>query len=162
MKRVYEVQSDLPHWALPDADWADSFETVIVPPAAGGTAMTADIVAQQAFGRLPFWFHGLLRLRNILVWPFGLRGDNADAPPGVELIGMFPVVHKEQREIVLGFDDMHLNFRIVVTAEPADGGAIRARLMTLVHRNNALGRVYLAVIMPFHKLIVRQALSRVG
>lgn len=159
---VYEVEPDWPHWALRDADWADCFETIVAAPAGGGSRLTADVVARQAFARLPRWFYGLLKLRNILVRPFGLRGDAADVPAEVERIGIFPVVHKQPREIVLGFDDRHLNFRIVVTAESRDDGWIRARMMTLIHRNNALGRAYLALIMPFHKLIVRQALSRVG
>lgn len=162
MKTVYEVEPDWPHWALPDADWADCFETMIAGQGAGSEALTADVVARQAFERLPFWFHGLLKLRNILVWPFGLRGDASHVPAEVERMGIFPVVHQQPREVVLGFDDRHLNFRIVVTAEPAGEGATRVRLMTLIHRNNGLGRVYLAAIMPFHKLIARQALSRVG
>lgn len=162
MKTVYEVEPDWPHWALPDADWADCFEVIVAAPAGGESLLSADLVARQAFGHLPAWFHGLLKLRNILVWPFGLKGDAADVPAEVERMGIFPVVHKQPREVVLGFDDRHLNFRIVVTAEPDDAGATRARMMTLVHRNNAFGRAYLAVITPFHKLIVRTSLFRVG
>jgi hypothetical protein len=159
---VYEVEPDWPHWTLPDADWADCFETIIAASAVRESPLTADVMARQAFERLPFWFHGLLKLRNILVWPFGLSSDAADVPDEVERMGIFPVVHKQPREVVLGFDDRHLNFRILVTAEPGGDGATRARMMTLVHRNNALGRVYLAAIMPFHKLIVRTSLARVG
>jgi hypothetical protein len=35
-------------------------------------------------------------------------------------------------------------------------------MATWVHRNNVLGRVYLAVVMPFHVLIVRSCMKRVG
>jgi hypothetical protein len=124
--------------------------------------LTADVLARQAFGRLPTWSHVLLKLRNILVLPFGLKAMLTTCRPRSNVSGIFPVVHKDPREIVLGFDDRHLNFRIVVTAEPHGDGGSRARMMTLVHRNNALGRVYLAAIMPFHKLIVRTSLARVG
>jgi hypothetical protein len=31
-----------------------------------------------------------------------------------------------------------------------------------VHRNNLLGRIYLAVVMPFHVLIVRDAMRRIA
>ena len=74
---------------------------------------------------------------------------------------MFPVISNEPDEIVLGFDDRHLDFRIVVQTETIDSERTAVRMMTLVNRHNLLGRVYLAVIMPFHKLIVGTTLSRI-
>lgn len=100
----------------------------------------------------PVWITGLLRLRNLLVMPFGLRevekSDNA--------IGIFPVVAEDETEIILGFDDSHLNFRISVLCT-----GTKVYFATWVHRNNRFGRFYLATIMPFHKLIVRRSIRAV-
>jgi hypothetical protein len=60
-----------------------------------------------------------------------------------------------------GLDDRHLDFRIVVETESLPDSRTAVRMMTLVKRHNLPGRLYLAVIMPFHKLIVKTALSRV-
>ena len=63
--------------------------------------------------------------------------------------------------MVLGFDDRHLDFRIVVETQAAGEDQTSVRLMTLIRRHNLLGRAYLAAIMPFHKLIVASMLSRI-
>ena len=102
-----------------------------------------------------------MALRNLLVRPFGLQGDPDAAAAGVPRVGMFPVMRNDPDEIVLGFDDRHLDFRIVVQTEALKNQQTSVRMMTLVQRHNSLGRVYLAVIMPFHKLIVARTLSRV-
>ncbi len=101
---------------------------------------------------MPVWAAALLRLRNLLVRPFGLH---TDAPPAEDCIGMFPVELDTNQELIAGFDDSHLNFRLSVLQQ--DG---MLYLSTWVHRNNLLGHVYLAVVLPFHILIVRNGLRR--
>jgi hypothetical protein len=59
-----------------------------------------------------------------------------------------------------GFNDWHLDFRIVVTARPQDAAASAVTLTTIVRTHNLAGRAYLAVIMPFHRLIARETLNR--
>ncbi|MBU4529874.1 MAG: DUF2867 domain-containing protein [Hoeflea sp.] len=154
--KAREITVLLPHPALPDADWGDCFE--VVTDQAG---LTAEQAARLAFGKLPAWTGALMAVRNLVVLPFGLKGDPEAAAAKDRRIGMFPIVAQGERELVLGFDDRHLDFRIVVQTEPA-GSLTGVRLMTLVQRHNRLGRVYLAVIMPFHKLIVASTLSRVA
>jgi Protein of unknown function (DUF2867) len=119
--------------------------------------------AREAFIRMvlhgPRWIDVLLRLRNILVTPFGLKtsGEGAPAPGG--LIGLFPVVSETPERLVAGFDDRHLDFRIVVDV----AGATTARQVTsttLVRTHNVLGRAYLTLVMPFHKLVVRGMMGR--
>jgi hypothetical protein len=63
---------------------------------------------------------------------------------------------------VLGLDDSHLNFRIVVDVQATGGTTHRITATTLVHRNNWLGRIYLATVMPFHKVIVPTLLARLA
>lgn len=153
--KVREIAACLPHPALPEADWADCFETET-----DRRGLTAEAAARQAFGALPRWVGALMALRNLVVRPLGLRHDPQAAAPGAPRIGMFPLIASSAAEIVLGFDDRHLDFRIVVQAEPLGEGGTRIRLMTLIRRHNLLGRTYLALITPFHKLIVAAALSR--
>lgn len=151
-----EIEMNLPHPALPGADWADCFEKPV-----NRSGLTAEAAAREAFERMPKWVGGLMALRNLLVRPFGLQGDPEAAAAGAPRIGMFPVISKDPGEIVLGFNDRHLDFRIVVQTEALEGQQTQVRMMTLVKRHNTLGRIYLAVIMPFHKLIVATTLSRV-
>ena len=101
-----------------------------------------------------------MAVRNMLVRPFGLKGNPETAAAGRLRVGMFPVIRNEASEIVLGFDDRHLDFRIVVGTEVLENQQTAVRMMTLVKRHNFLGRFYLATIMPFHKLIVARTLSR--
>ncbi len=100
----------------------------------------------------PVWVNWLMKLRNIAVMPFGLRTDLGKG----EIIGVFPVVMRNDTEIILGFDDKHLDFRISILT---DGR--HAYGATWVRRHNRLGRIYLAVIMPFHILIMRGAIGRI-
>jgi hypothetical protein len=154
--KAREISVTLPHPALPGADWADCFETL-----SGDAELTADAAARRAFEMMPGWVGGLMALRNLLVKPFGLKGDPEAASAGVPRIGMFPVISSTPTQSVLGFDDRHLDFRIVVETEAFQDKQTAVRLMTLVKRHNLLGRAYLTVIMPFHKLIVATVLSRI-
>jgi hypothetical protein len=74
-------------------------------------------------------------------------------------VGIFPVRSNTATEVVLGEDDKHLDFRVWVHVEP-QGGGYRVTTSTVVRTHNRLGRVYLGTIMPFHRLIARQMLSR--
>ncbi|MEM1300886.1 MAG: DUF2867 domain-containing protein, partial [Pseudomonadota bacterium] len=72
-------------------------------------------------------------------------------------LGLFPVEIETGDEIIAGFNDKHLDFRVSIMAR--DGGVY---LATWVHTHNFGGRLYLATIMPFHILIARNALARVA
>ncbi len=102
---------------------------------------------------LPAWADRLLSLRNALVRPLGLKADSAVSGDGA----IFPVHLDTPSEIVLGTDDRHLDFRISVMQV-----AGRIHMGTWVHPHNWAGRAYLALVMPFHVLIVRDALHRIA
>ncbi len=72
------------------------------------------------------------------------------------------MVSATDERVVLGFDDRHLDFRIVIDVMADRPSGQTLSVMTLVHRNNLLGRLYLAAVMPFHKMIVRTMLSGIG
>lgn len=77
------------------------------------------------------------------------------------MVGIFPIVSEQPDRLVAGFNDKHLDFRIVVDVATS-GAAREVTATTLVLTHNWLGRTYLAVIMPFHRLIVRSLLRQVA
>jgi hypothetical protein len=139
---------------LAGAEFADAYRVVI-----DGTQVTARRAAEKMFARGPRWSEALLGLRNILVRPFGLKtsGEGEPAPGGV--IGLFPVLSETNDRLVAGFNDRHLDFRVVVDVAPSGTGQ-EITLTTLVKTHNRLGRVYLAMVLPFHRLIARNMLRR--
>lgn len=99
------------------------------------------------------WARLLLLIRRIVTAPFGL--DN-DGPEAADRVGIFPVESETTSELIAGFDDKHLDFRVSVFSHNAKIG-----LATWVAPHNFGGRAYLAAIMPFHIAIARNALARV-
>ena len=67
------------------------------------------------------------------------------------------MVRQSADEVVLGFDDKHLDFRIVVAVA---GGF--ATVTTIVRCHNAWGRAYLTAIMPFHRVIAARMIEGVA
>jgi hypothetical protein len=77
------------------------------------------------------------------------------------MIGIFPVISETPERLVAGFDDRHLDFRVVVdVASSGQGQDVTATTLVLTH--NLLGRTYLAIITPFHRLIARTMLRQVA
>ena len=76
-------------------------------------------------------------------------------------MGIFRIYETRPHEIVLGEDDKHLDFRLSVLHEvlPAVGAA-QVVLSTVVHCHNRLGRLYILLIAPFHRTIVKATLRR--
>ena len=112
--------------------------------------------------RQPRWAEALLTLRNLLVAPFGLKTSGAGHAAPRDMIGIFPVVSETPDRLVAGFNDRHLDFRVVVdvTAPGARQAGHRDDAGAKTH--NWLGRTYLAIIMPFHRLIVPALLRQVA
>lgn len=144
----------LPHVALTGADWADRWS--IVMPGRSHLALGA---AQDMLGHPPVWVEMLMSIRNRIVALFGLKKAELGVDDG-EQVGGFPVVYERPERVVLGFDDSHLDFRIVVDVEPEGEAGSRISVTTLVKRHNLFGRLYIAVVTPFHRLIVRTTLAR--
>lgn len=71
-----------------------------------------------------------------------------------------PVFASSPECVVVGLDDKHLNFRLVIDVVDVSAHMRRVTATTLVHRNSLLGRFYLAIVMPFHKTIVPALLAR--
>jgi len=109
--------------------------------------------AAEIITTFPLWARFLVGMRNALTAPFGL---SQDGPKAADKVGIFPVESENDSELIAGFNDKHLNFRVSVLSEKG-----RIFLATWVHTNNIGGRLYLKAIMPFHIMIARDALARV-
>jgi hypothetical protein len=101
----------------------------------------------------------LIILRNGIVAPLGLKKSISFSDRGLGKIGMFPIISSTGTEVVVGGDDKHLDFRIWISIQPSLKGS-EVTISTLVKINNLFGRVYLFIIMPFHKLLTRSLLER--
>ena len=120
-------------------------------------AVASDMPPHQAadiITNFPKWARLMLVIRGIVTAPFGLDNDGPDA---AEKIGIFPIESETEREVIAGFNDRHLNFRVSVLSQ---NGSVS--LATWVSPHNWGGKLYLATILPFHIAIAKNALRRVS
>ena len=155
--KVDEIAPDIDAGALlPGAQFADAWRIAI-----DNAGFDARRAAERMVGRQPSWARALLVLRNILVAPFGLKRSGAREPAPGGMIGIFPVVSETPERVVAGFNDRHLDFRVVVDVANAGARQI-VTATTLVLTHNWLGRTYLAIILPFHRLILRAMMRQIA
>lgn len=141
---------------LPGAQFADTFRIKT-----DSSSLNAREAAERMFHQQPRWIAMLMRLRNAIVAPLGLKTPSHAKTSTADSIGLFPVITETPERIVAGFDDKHLDFRVIVDVS----GTVPDREVTattLVKTHNLLGRVYLAVIMPFHRMIVPAMLRQIA
>ena len=145
-----------------DADLADAFA---VPVDAADGAKGIDNLARSALGDPAPWVRLLLGLRDALVAGFRVKTSQevrrAAIADNAERIDFFRIRARSDRELILGEDDRHLDFRLslLLRVRP-DGSGDELVATTVVRCHNALGRVYLGLIARFHRLVVISNLSR--
>jgi hypothetical protein len=127
---------------LPGHQFVDAYR---VPAPPGLDAIEA---TRLVFAHGPGWIRALMGLRNRLGRLVGLKAAPA---------GGFPVIRQSSDAVLMGFDDRHLDFRIVVAV--ADG---HATVTTIVRWHNAWGRAYLGAIMPFHRAIAARMIEGIA
>ena len=140
---------------LAGAQFADAFQVTVADP-----NLDARRAAERMFATTPRWVQMLLDLRNLVAAPAGLKTSGAGEPNTGGVIGLFPVLSETPERLVAGFDDHHLDFRVVVDVASEEGGR-KVTATTLVLTHNWLGRIYLAAILPFHRVITRRLLRQV-
>jgi hypothetical protein len=140
---------------LAGTQFADAFGLEV-----DGHTLDARQATERMVGRAPRWIDALVTVRNILVAPLGLKtsGDSVTVPR--DMIGIFPVISQTPERLIAGFNDRHLDFRVVVDVA-THGAGQQVTATTLVKTHNRLGRTYLAIILPFHRLVVRSMLAQV-
>jgi hypothetical protein len=154
---VDEVTPEIdPATLLAGAQFIDAFRLEVE-----GEHLDARRAAERMMARAPRWVDALVALRNILVAPFGLKTSGEDRRMPRDMIGIFPVVSETPDRLVAGFNDRHLDFRVVVDVAAA-GPRQRITATTLVKTHNWLGRTYLTIILPFHRRVVPAMLRQVA
>lgn len=144
-KEVY--CGDLIRSYLP-ADYLDSFTQIIQVK----TAITPEIFFNMAFCQFPKWINWLLKLRNLLVKPFGIDTNK-------HFTDM--ICEKIDNEIIVGMPDSHLTFHASLWCGNVERNHQKIGITTVVKYNNFIGRVYFFLIKPFHHLIMRFILKRI-
>jgi len=153
---VLEIKPDVDRDSvLAGAQFADAFRVTVTD-----ASLDARTAAVRMFSRNPRWVQTLLDLRNMLVAPFGLKTSGADDASTQGMIGLFPVLSETPQRLVAGFDDHHLDFRVVVDVSPVKGGR-EVTATTLVLTHNWVGRAYLTIILPFHRQIAKTIIGQV-
>ncbi len=155
--KVHEVEPDVDADALlAGAQFVDAFRITV-----DDNALDARRAAERMLARGPLWVETLITVRNRVVAPFGLKTPVPTGTCTADTIGIFPVLSETPSRVVAGLNDTHLDFRVVVdvVAEPS-GRRVTATTLVLTH--NLLGRVYLRIILPFHRLVARTMLRQVA
>ena len=143
-----------------DADFADAYETLLPKSDLSATEIYCAVMRQT-----PSWVDALMRLRNKIVQPLGLKDLGAlssvaarAAVPG-QRMGLFEVVSVSVNELVLQDDDKHLLVQLSVLKQSHGARHDKLTISTVVHIHNTLGRIYMAFVGPAHKVIA-PAVSR--
>jgi hypothetical protein len=154
---VREVHPDVDRErVLAGAQFADAYRVSVTE-----AGLNARRAAERIFSRSPRWVKVLLDLRNSIVTPLGLKTSAVREAKAGGMVGMFPVLSETPEQLVAGFNDHHLDFRIVVDVAPVDGRDQQVTATTLVLTHNWLGRAYLTAILPFHRLITKSMLGQI-
>ena len=124
-----------------------------------GATRDPEVLARFMFSRQAPWVARLMWLRNRIVAVFGIKtSDQLQAGTGaVRRISFFRIYAQDESEIQLGEDDSHLDFRVSVRCEPRSQQLI---VTTVVQCHNLIGRLYILLIAPWHRLVVRSAMQR--
>jgi len=141
------------------ADLLDAF-AIRLPT---GASDDLETLARAAFERPAGWIRALTRMRDAAMATVGVKSSRAIGAAAAArgpVIGFFPLLSKSGGELVVGEDDRHLDFRVAIQLRAGAGGSRELVVVTVVHCHNRLGRMYLAAIAPFHRVIARASLQQ--
>ncbi|MBL4739895.1 MAG: DUF2867 domain-containing protein [Sneathiella sp.] len=118
----------------------------------------------------PKWVKALMSVRNWVVGFFGLKATSSintsvqkvpsDLSVG-DYVGFFKITNLTENEIVVTANDNHLDASFSLFIEEV-GDHKTAYMISIVQTKRRFGDVYMWVIAPFHRLIVRHSLRRLG
>lgn len=130
----------------------------------------------RCVGRTPGWIDFLMRLRNRVVAPFGIKDlgtlSGVDAQRAAssyrvgDRAGIFRVHALSDSEVVLGDSDRHLDVQVSLMRLPGPEGTpsatFTAAMSTVVHVHNALGRIYMLGVAPAHRVIAPAVVAKLA
>lgn len=167
MRRAAPPGSTIVKRSKNPCDYVDCFSVAL--PLEG--AYSIDYLTAVTFLSIPSWAARLMRLRDVLMRPLGLKtGDgewqsevarDVQFAPGQRAI-FFTVTERSEDELVMGERDRHLDFACSVRRVPSDSGGVEVSLTTAVWFNNFGGRCYFFFVKPFHRAIIRSLMRRMA
>ena len=128
-------------------DYTDMFEASVRV----GRRICVEELAKMFFA-LPPWVVALMKLRNALMKPLGLKGEKS--------LGEYLLTESDSVATV-SKKDRHLNLLVVFRSEENNDGNQKISFSTNVCFNNGMWRFYFALIKPFHTFICKKMLKRV-
>jgi Protein of unknown function (DUF2867) len=145
--------------AYASTDLADAYEMYLPTGAASDPASLARFI----FSNQPAWVLMLMQVRDWAVMGLGLKTAAGLRNSKDNRIGIFKIYESHQSEVIVGEDDKHLDFRVSVLHRvdaSQNPNAASVVVSTVVHCHNRLGSLYIAVIAPFHRQVVKALLRR--
>ncbi|MFN8382039.1 MAG: DUF2867 domain-containing protein [Anaerolineales bacterium] len=143
-------------------DYLDSYTATL-----NASDISIEQVGRAFFTASPAWVDRLLVLRNQLVAFVGLKVPGAGTKEEVlqnfkceigESVALFKVISKTENEVIFGENDKHLDFSVSLFLDRQSNMLI---VSTLVKIHNLLGRLYMAVVKPFHMVIASTITKRI-
>jgi len=119
------------------------------------------------FAHHPLWMKLLLIVRNKVASLAGLEAPTTPEILHVEIkdryvvgdkIGVWPIFALSENEVVAGRNNKHLDFRLSVL-KVADGDRMSVVVSTICTVHNLAGKLYLLIVVPFHKYGVRKLMA---
>jgi hypothetical protein len=141
----------------PGADLADAYAIRLAPDSSRSIVPLARCV----LGNPAPWVQMLTGLRDTIMTRFGVKTSRELRGGGSDRIDIFRIYSVSTNEMIVGEDDRHLDFRASILLRPSEAEAGDELVATtVVHCHNLLGRSYIALIAPFHRMVVRSILHR--
>jgi uncharacterized protein DUF2867 len=119
------------------------------------------------FAHHPLWMKLLLIVRNKIASLAGLDAPTASEILHIEIkdryvvgekIGVWPIFSLSEDEVVAGRNNKHMDFRLSVLKVPdSDSASVVVSTICTVH--NLAGRLYLFLVVPFHRYGVRKLMA---
>lgn len=157
MKRVKEEPVDLTDRQkklLPKVDFTDVFSTT-------NHKNSIEEICHLIFNSPPKWITTLFEIRNSLVKLIGLKTappkDYTDSFKVDGYVSFFKIYSIAEHEVIMGANDSHLNFRAIVLNSKEE--CYNIKVITLVEYNNLTGKIYMTIVKPFHRIVVKRMVS---
>ncbi|MFD2786742.1 DUF2867 domain-containing protein [Hymenobacter rubripertinctus] len=132
------------------------------------TDVTLDDAVRAFFHGAPAWVRQAMALRDRVMGRLGYHTQGPEPAQSLEgvrfepgtTLGLFHIYERHERELIMGSDDRHLNFRvsILLDQEPTRTWLY---ITTTVELHNTMGRLYFGLIKRPHRLVVRSMMRNI-
>jgi uncharacterized protein DUF2867 len=165
---MHVIECDVPSTSalsrelIANADFHDCYRAPLARPELGIIEIFFAL-----FGHTPLWMKLLLIARNAAARLAGLEVPTVGEimKPTVrreycvgEKIGPWPIFFIGDNEIIAGRNNKHMDFRLSVL-KAIDGDAASVAVSTICTVHNFFGKIYLLLVVPFHRSGVRSLMS---